>query len=323
MPRTFYTGVLMILALIFVLSVPAGAEQLNLTLPHLDWALQVPGEGFTVDFQNFYEDIKGRSFQANNMTVGLVVNIYLEEAKKGGGATKLREHTFKDDKKTRFKLREIREYERDSVAYLSYVVQFGKSQTQNDMIYSYAFFSIDETWVTVRLTRLEAIPNGEAVIQDYMDKVKILTDYSPTSIEYFMYASYYYIRDKFKKAAPFYQSALDLEVAEKSLPDAYWLVLVDNLGMSYGIKGKLDEAQAVFEYGISERPDYPMFYYNLACTYADRKDLDQTLHYLSLAHDNIGNVIEGEVFPDPMEDSSFKRFRKKERFKALIEGWQN
>src|SRR5580658_10524064 len=44
-----------------------------------------------------------------------------------------------------------------------------------------------------------------------------------------------------------------------------WRVLVDNLGMAYGITGDLSHAEDTFNYGRSKDPAYPMFYYNLAC----------------------------------------------------------
>jgi hypothetical protein len=56
-------------------------------------------------------------------------------------------------------------------------------------------------------------------------------------------------------------------------------VLVDNLGMAYGITGDLKKASEIFEYGLSKDDTYPMFYYNLACTYAEMNDLDNTIKH--------------------------------------------
>ena len=75
-----------------------------------------------------------------------------------------------------------------------------------------------------------------------------------------------YLRGDYKKAIGPYQKALDLEKQKRTLEQNLWRVLVDNLGMSYGISGNLKIAKETFEYGISEDPEYPMFYYNMACT---------------------------------------------------------
>jgi hypothetical protein len=42
-------------------------------------------------------------------------------------------------------------------------------------------------------------------------------------------------------------------------------------GMSYGISGRLQQEKVTFEYGLTQDPEYPMFYYNLACTYGKRR----------------------------------------------------
>ena len=51
--------------------------------------------------------------------------------------------------------------------------------------------------------------------------------------------SAYYLRRDFKKAIGPYQKALDLEKQKRTLEQNLWRVLVDNLGMSYGISGNL------------------------------------------------------------------------------------
>ena len=88
--------------------------------------------------------------------------------------------------------------------------------------------------------------------------------------------------------------------------------------MSYGITGDLDKAKEIFEYGISKEPDYPMFYYNMACTYGEKEDMEKAIEYLKLAFDRRENMIAGEKIPNPATDSSFKRFMKNEKFKAAL-----
>ena len=135
-----------------------------------------------------------------------------------------------------------------------------------------------------------------------------------TALDYLREGSAYYVKDDFKKAIPPYQKALDLEKEHPTLDKTFWKVLVDNLGMSYGITGNLKKAKETFEYGISKDPDYPLFYYNMACTYGEMKDLDKAIEYLKLAFDRKANMIQGEEMPDPATDSSFKSFMKNQKF---------
>src|SRR5687768_2069855 len=135
--------------------------------------------------------------------------------------------------------------------------------------------------------------------------------------------SAHYLRGDFKKAIGPYQKALDLEKQKRTLEPNLWRMLVDNLGMSYGISGNLKVAKETLEYGISEDPEYPMFYYNMACTYGEMDNLEKAIEYLKLAFARKDNMIPGEKFPDPARDSSFARFADNEQFKAALKEMKN
>lgn len=130
--------------------------------------------------------------------------------------------------------------------------------------------------------------------------------------------SEYFLRRDFEKAIVPYQKALDLEKEKRTLDKNLWYVLVDNLGMAYGISGDLDKAKETFAYGIAKEPDYPMFYYNMACTYGEKDDMDKAIEYLKLAFDRRENMIPGEQMPNPATDSSFQRFVNDEKFIAAL-----
>ena len=126
--------------------------------------------------------------------------------------------------------------------------------------------------------------------------------------------SKFFLDGDFKRAIPPYQKALDREKENRTLSDTLWRVMVDNLGMAYGISGDLKKAKETFEYGLSKDQKYPMFLYNMACTFAEMNDVDKTISYLQQAFQYKQNMIKGERFPDPWTDDSFQRFMKDERF---------
>jgi hypothetical protein len=99
----------------------------------------------------------------------------------------------------------------------------------------------------------------------------------------------------------------------------YSFVVVDNLGMSYGISGNNEKAKEVFEYGLSKDATYPLFYYNLACAHAGMNDLHNVIKNLKLAFDYKRNMIPGEQMPDPAGDDSFARYLSNPRFQRLLE----
>lgn len=139
-----------------------------------------------------------------------------------------------------------------------------------------------------------------------------------SSMEYLQEGSVYYLNHDYKNAIKPYQKALDLEKKERKLERKFWIVLVDNLGMAYGITGDVKSSFGVFEYGISVEPTYPLFYYNMACGYGELGDEDNAIKWLRPAFKNKANMMEGERFPNPETDSSFAKFREREKFQKAI-----
>lgn len=130
--------------------------------------------------------------------------------------------------------------------------------------------------------------------------------------------SAFFIKGEYENSIPPYRRALEQEKVNQTLPRDLWRVLIDNLGMAYGITGDLKKAKETFEYGLSKDPKYPMFHYNMACTYAEMDDVDKAIEYLRNAFEYRANMIKGERFPDPARDSSFSKFMKNEKFRSAL-----
>ena len=126
--------------------------------------------------------------------------------------------------------------------------------------------------------------------------------------------SRFFLEGDYQRAIAPYQQALDREKQTRTLDQSLWRVLIDNLGMAYGISGDLKKAKQTFEYGLEKDPKYPMFHYNMACTYGEMNDPDNALVYLKQAFEHKQNMIKGEKFPDPWTDSSFRRFMNNDKF---------
>lgn len=129
-----------------------------------------------------------------------------------------------------------------------------------------------------------------------------------------LYRQYEYAR----AIAP-YQKAFELEKEEPQLDRILWRALIDNLGMAYGMTGHLREAKTTFEQGIQADPTYPMFHYNLACTFAEMNDLNRAMQSLKTAFRHRKNQNPGEEgMPDPRQNASFQRFMKNDTFRNLV-----
>jgi hypothetical protein len=141
----------------------------------------------------------------------------------------------------------------------------------------------------------------------------------PNSRELLDIGNALYRQSNYAQAIPPYQKAFELEKVEPQLDRNLWRVLIDNLGMAYGMTGHLKEAKSTFEQGIQADPAYPMFHYNLACTFAGMNDLGHTMQSLTTAFRYRKNQNPGEKgMPDPRQDSSFQRFMKNETFRTLV-----
>ena len=115
-----------------------------------------------------------------------------------------------------------------------------------------------------------------------------------------------------------YARALALERQHRRLSQSAWRALVDNLGMAYGMTGRLQQAVETFEYGLTQDSTYPMFHYLLADAYAEQGDERRAIENLKLAFAHRANVIQGEQMPDPSTDDSFQRFMHDSTFLAVL-----
>jgi hypothetical protein len=65
-------------------------------------------------------------------------------------------------------------------------------------------------------------------------------------------------------------------------------------------------------------PEYPLNYYNLACTFAEQGSKAKMLANLDLAFQRKSNVLKGEQMPDPVTDQSFQRYVRDPDFISLM-----
>lgn len=147
--------------------------------------------------------------------------------------------------------------------------------------------------------------------------------YAPTFRDALLYGQILYNAKMFKAAGPVFETALSrLKANHEADQTTMKRVLTDQAGMAYGISGDIQKARSIFEKAIAEDPEYPLYYYNLACADAEEKDLVGAQRHLREAFDRKGNVIAGEKMPDPTADDSFLPYRHNKAFWSFIEDLQ-
>jgi tetratricopeptide (TPR) repeat protein len=302
-------------------------KSLSIAFPNASWEVQVDFGGFAIKLDETKPDGKRYLFASNDRT-GIELSVTLERVR--GIAT------LADCKSTL-----NQRVERPGALKPSNV----KTSTSKDfVILEYVLHEVDgmpveqknifacaakgDAYVDLHFSKVLYSPRDDEVFTALLNSVYIVDHVEAgassgvsSSLDYWLKGSTLFRDGEYAKAIDPYQKALDLEKKARQLSPDYWRVLIDNLGMAYGITGKPDSAEEVLRYGIANAPTYPMFYYNLACVYAERGDMDKTMDSLSTAFKYRANVIAGEKMPDPKSDDSFQQFMKNEKFRRLMDSF--
>ncbi len=129
-------------------------------------------------------------------------------------------------------------------------------------------------------------------------------------------ADSFFFRAHFSDAVPEYEKARELSGSSQLTPQDL-RHLTDQLGVAYIVAGNFDKAIEVYQSAIAKDPDYPPYYYDLACTFAGKGDLDKALAELREAYARRDKWPQGQTFPSPRKDPSFKRYIGDEKFEKV------
>ena len=140
----------------------------------------------------------------------------------------------------------------------------------------------------------------------------------PTFNDAFAYAAVEFRKHQYAGAAVAYRSAL-AKVDQSADPSKFRRVVTDQLAMSLGLSGELNDSREVNEAAIKKDPDYPLYYYNLACADAEAGNARAAQQHLQQAYDRRTHVISGESFPDPTADDSLQKLRGDVPFWSLAQ----
>lgn len=318
-------------------------ERLSISFPGKSWSLEIDSPGFVIQQEQRRPDGRVYLF-ATDPATKLLVSVTLEQAEGGADSStcldflQKRAHSLPPG----MTATDVQPSVINQMAVIEYFVPQagGVHLRQKNLV---ACMAKEDIFIDIHLSKVQFHATDESLFTDLLNRVRIAdrpaagtpastspnaartTTPAPSrqsgesSDELFAEGSRHFLGRDYQGAIAPYSAALKLEKKHPHLSKDYWRVLVDNLGMAYGITGDLDHADQTFEYGVSKDPGYPMFYYNLACTYAERNDMDKAMDYLKKAFSLKANSIPGEGMPDPRQDDSFQRFMSNERFRKLAD----
>ncbi len=134
----------------------------------------------------------------------------------------------------------------------------------------------------------------------------------------FRYATVLYDHHEYAAAAPLFESALALTSTVDD-PTKWRRLATDQASMSYGMAGDIKMSRAINYAAIAKDPDYPLYYYNLACADAESGDATEAKLHLQQAFDRRANTITGEKLPDPATDDSILKLKGDKVFWAFVQ----
>ncbi len=293
-------------------------EKLTLSLPGLKWALEIKAPGFVVKKFSIASNGHATYFQASNDKTGVIMSAFLE--KTGGPYTPqaCRKYYWSRTEKSPFKKTGIKKSESGNMALVEYTI----SQKYKDMDLTQhnlnAYMAEPGYWIDIHLSKTNFKTGDGKLFRNVLANVSISKNFKPNTLVLFRFANFYFSEHKYGKSAIYYRKALDRLNVEKEYPKEFRLVITDMLGMSYGISGDLKNAEKLYKTAIKQEPEYPQYYYNLACVYAQKNNLNATIKNLQLAFKYRKNMLPGRILCDPKKDSSFRKFLENPKFKAAL-----
>jgi hypothetical protein len=185
------------------------------------------------------------------------------------------------------------------------------------------FVATDDICGDLEFYSTKPISEEDADLKKTFVGYRLDPNYVPQFGDVSMYAQVLYLHQEYRAAAPMFEKAL-IMVPPNGAPfkseTIARRVTRDQAGMSYGISGDFVKARTIFEKGIADDPNYPLNYYNLACTDAAEKKLSDARAHLKQAFDRKANMNPGESMPIPTEDDSFLPYKDNREFWSFLQG---
>jgi tetratricopeptide (TPR) repeat protein len=330
--RNFWVAWSGVLTLFFAGNVFAqeatASEKFSIWLPAQPWALELEAPGMALKRNEIQADGR-RYFLAESGTTHLIASVFLEKMKgpapPGECKRSLEDKQRRNSSLSLNGLRGVAYRESDGMEILEFSMPEvnGVPANQKNI---FACQIKDDVFVDIHLSKIMFRAGDQPALDELLRSFHFVTKEpvngavpAGNSLQLFQLGSRYFIAQDYRGSIAPYQQALDIEKVSPTLEKKLWYVLVDNLAMAYGITKDLGRSQKVIEYGISKDPDYPMFYYNLACLAGEKGDARNAKTNLKLAYERRGNVLPGESFADARTDDSFQKLMQNPDFRQFVD----
>ncbi len=324
----FQRCVVLISLLFYCLSSFAqSASDFRIALPTHPGRLEWSAKGFEVAQSSAKPNNNEIGIRARNNSAALGFLGFLvwlpDDAPQTGA--KCRENFLKETKAdtTDFNILKFDEITRPGAMSLSLATYTSKGADGKTWYHVRGFVGTGSLCGDLELYSDHSISASDAGLQGIFQSYRLDETYVPTFGDVVIYAQILYKEQLYQAAAPLFELALEKLGKTPGASDRTKArILTDQAGMAYGISGNTAKARAIFEKAIAEDPDYPMYYYNLACADAQEKNMAGAEKHLREAFARKANMLPGEPIPDPTQDDSFLPYRSDKDFWAFLNSLQ-
>jgi len=296
------------------------AKNINIGLISKEWGLEFNSKGFNIQDEGSSVLGDSRHVYASNQKSGINISIYLEPAQKENSSI-IDCRNFYWNRAQTFPVakEEVQMKEKDNMAIIEYITPEHEGVKINHKNIN-AYMVKDNVWIDIHISKVNFKEKELKNLYSLLDSVKFFKKDMNLSFALFIAATQEYHEKNYPEAIKYYINLIQNELKNDRLtiPKHYLRMAIDNAGMALGMSGNLEQAKKMFELGLTIDPEYPLFYYNLACAHAEMDDLDNTIINLDLCLKYKENLVAGEQLPDPGSDDSFQRYSENERFKEVI-----
>ena len=289
------------------------SDHVALSVPGRDWEVRLTLPGFEVKKETWPD---GRRYLlATKKDSGLNVSLTLEATDASANAASCEKSMRQRVQRSRFKLADVQFSKANEMELLEYMIPdiAGVPVKQQNL---FGCMVRNHVFIDVHISKVAFQKGERPLLSNILDSLRVVQH---TSLDLMREATEHYEKGDYAAAIPGYARALEMEKSNRALDRTLWYILVDNLGMAYGVTSDLQRAIETFQYGLSQDPKYPLFYYNLACAYAELGDVDGAIANLEKAFEHKANLLSGEQMPDPRKDSSFTGLLKDDKFRRAVD----
>ena len=244
-------------------------ERIGFTVPAAPWTLTLPKNDLLVEKQQVKPDGRHGYFSINDRKSNMAISFFIEPATKCKDSKACRDMVWKSGNPSWENPQNVVLSEMGDVSYFEFFIPSfrGAPVKQHNV---YAEFVEGGFWVDLHISKVLYNPEEHELFERTIKSIKfepkreqsglrLQNAQSAQVMEDLREGSAYYLKGDFKSAINPYAKVLELEKKQQTVDKTAWRVLIDNLGMSYGITGDLKRAKETFEYGLSKDDTYPLF----------------------------------------------------------------